>query len=80
MAIDNLHEIIAYILKEIDRNGNPDGAVEKFDISSKEYGEILVVAEDDKYLRSTKIDYAGHPLPEESIITDKGYRLIRKYY
>lgn len=79
MAIDNLYEIIAYILKEIDRNGNPDEAQEKFGISGERYDEVVKVAEKDGYFEYERIDYAGNPWLDTAVITSKGYELIKKH-
>jgi len=77
--MDNLLEVIAYILKEIDGNGNPDSVQREYGIDSEKYIEILNVMVDDKYIISHKIDMLGTPLPEESTITGKGYNLMRKF-
>lgn len=71
-------EIIKFILREIDRNGNPYNAISKFKIDQEEYNEILNIMTKDKYIISNKIDMAGSILPEYAAITRKGYDLLRK--
>ncbi|GIO25114.1 hypothetical protein [Oceanobacillus sp. J11TS1] len=78
--MDNLHEIIAFILREIDRNGNPDMVQNKFGITLREYRDIVDNAELDGYIDSTEQDRSGSAIPESSVIREKGYNLIKEYY
>ncbi|MFD1450848.1 hypothetical protein [Oceanobacillus sojae] len=78
--MDNLHEIIAFILREVDIDGAPQNAKKKFNLDKKKYIEILEVMQDNEYIELHKIDYAGNPIPEHSFITRKGHALIKEYY
>jgi hypothetical protein len=79
LAINNLYEIIAYILKEIDRNGNPDNAEKEFDLSGEQYKAILDTMKLDDYIKCDKIFMDGTPNTDYALITSKGYNLISKF-
>lgn len=77
--MDNLLEIIAYILGEIDRDGNPDDAKGEFNLDNKKYKEILDVMKLDGYIDCDKI-YMDESLNlDYASITSKGYGLMRKF-
>lgn len=75
----NLLEIITYILREVDRDGNPDSAQRKFGFDGKKYKEIVDVMKLDGYINCNKI-YMDQSLNlDYASITSKGYNLMRKF-
>lgn len=66
-----------FILKEIDRNGNPDNVQGKFDLSNEQYREITDVMKLDGYIECDKIYMDGALNLDYAVITAKGYKLIR---
>lgn len=79
MEFENLPEIIAYILKELDRKGNPDNEMKKFGLNSDEYKGILEAVKLDGYIKSDEIYMDGSPNLDSASITRKGYTLMSEY-
>lgn len=77
MAVNNLLEIIKFILEELDRNGNPDIVQTKFNISNNKYQEITDAMKADGYIKCDKIYMDGSLDLDHAVITNKGYQLIR---
>lgn len=75
--MDNHLSVISFILREINSDGNPEKAKDKFGIDNKKYNEILDVMKIDGYIKCDKIYMDGALNLDHATITNKGYNLMR---
>lgn len=80
MEYENLYEIMAYILREVDREGNPDNAINEFNLSYEDYKSIVNTIVIERYINTYDHFMDEMPDIDSGVITTKGYQLIKKFY
>lgn len=80
MEYENLYEIMAYILREVDREGNPDNAINEFNLSYEDYKSIVNTIVTERYINTYDHFMDEMPDIDSGVITTKGYQLIKKFY